>query len=114
MGQSIVSVLLGASGDSGVVEKQVKTLLARMRNRQYSETIPVLASYWLKTIWAPGHEARWWKKLHDALVRALSEEPLDAFSRQGILDIQDWIQQTIPRSGRTNSLQDQSSEPAET
>ena len=113
MGQSIVSVLIGASGDSGV-EKQVETLLARMRNRQYSETIPVLATYWLKTIWASGHDVRWWKNLHLALAKALSEEPSDVFSRQGIVDIQDWIQQTILRSGQTRSSHDQPWQPAET
>jgi hypothetical protein len=110
--QLIGSVRLRASTDSDV-ERHVETLLARMRNRQYSETIPVLATYWLKTIWASGHELRWWKKLHHALTRALYEKPLDVPSRQGIADIQDWVEQTILRSGQTPSFPRQASESAE-
>ena len=33
-------------------ETEVEALLARMRQRLYPETIPVLASYWLKTVYA--------------------------------------------------------------
>lgn len=111
--QSIASVRLRASGNSGV-EKHVETLLVRMRNRLYSETIPVLATYWLKTIWASGHEVRWWKKLHDALAQAMYDKPLDVLSRQGIVDIQNWIEETVLRSGQTRSLRLRPSEPAET
>jgi hypothetical protein len=85
-----------------------------MRNCQYSETIPVLARYWLKTIWASGHEVRWWKKLHYAMAPALYEKALDVRSRQAIVDIQDWIQQTILRSGRICSYQRKPSDAAET
>lgn len=113
MRHSIVSVLLRASRDS-CVERDVETLLVRMRDRQYPETIPVLATYWLKTIWAAGHDVRWWKKLHRAFARVLNEEPLDVPSRQGIVDIQDWIHQTVLPSGRTRLLRRQPSEPAET
>jgi hypothetical protein len=113
MRQSVVLARLWPSMDSSV-EKHVETLLARMRSRQYSETIPVLATYWLKTIWAAGHELRWWKKVNRALARTLSETPLDVYSRQGIVDIQDWIQQTILRSGQIPTLLRPPSEPAQT
>jgi hypothetical protein len=113
MTQSMASVRLWASRDSSV-ENHLEALLARMRNRQYSEIIPVLAYYWLKTIWASGHEVRWWKKLHHSLVQALYEKPLDVLSREAIVDIRNWVQNTVLQFGQTRSSRCQASEPAET
>ena len=76
------------------VEGDLEALLVRMRQRRYPETIPVLASYWLRTVYASGYGRRHWKKLHRLLKRALGDLP-DAPSRQGIEDIQTWIQQTV-------------------
>jgi hypothetical protein len=76
------------------VEGDLEALLVRMRQRRYPETIPVLASYWLRTVYASGYGRRHWKKLHRLLKRALGDLP-DAPSRQAIEDIQTWIQQTV-------------------
>jgi hypothetical protein len=54
----------------------------------------VLASYWLRTVYASGYGRRHWKKLNRLLKRALGDLP-DAPSRQAIVDIQTWIQQTV-------------------
>jgi len=76
------------------VEGDLEALLVRMRQRRYPETIPVLASYWLRTVDANGYGRRHWKKLNRLLKRALGEQLPDAPSRQAIVDIQTWIQQS--------------------
>jgi hypothetical protein len=76
------------------VEGDLEALLVRMRQRRYPETIPVLASYWLRTVYASGYGRRHWKMLHRLLKRALGEHLPDAPSRQAIEDIQTWIQQS--------------------
>jgi hypothetical protein len=75
------------------VEGDFEALLVRMRQRRYPETIPVLASYWLRTVYASGYGRRHWKKLNRLLKRALGEHLPDA-PRQAIVDIQTWIQQS--------------------
>src|SRR6516225_1969189 len=57
------------------VEGDLEALLVRMRQRRYPETIPVLASYWLRTVHASGYGRRHWKKLNRLLKRALGEHP---------------------------------------
>lgn len=80
------------------VERDLDTLLARMRRRWYPETIPVLASFWLKTVFIKGYGRRQWRQLNRLLQRALAGQPLDIFSRQALIDIQSWIQQNILRA----------------
>src|SRR6516165_7781630 len=77
------------------VEEDLEALLARMRQRLYPETLPVLASYWLKTVSASGYGRRQWKELTGLLKRALSDQLLDGPSRQAIVDLQTWIRQTV-------------------
>ena len=48
-------------------EADVRALLARIRQRQYPESIPVLASYWLKTVYASGYTLRQWNELNPLL-----------------------------------------------
>jgi hypothetical protein len=81
-------------------QSDLDALLARMRQRQYRETMPVLASYWLKTVYAGGHKFGWWKDLNRQLKRALRESSLDAPAREGLHDIQTWIQQSVIRTGK--------------
>src|SRR5215469_6267488 len=95
------------------VEGDLEALLVRMRQRRYPETIPVLASYWLRTVYASGYGRRHWKKLNRLLKRALGDVP-DAPSRQAIVDIQTWIQQTVfltRQPPQPKSLQSPQSEP---
>ncbi len=83
------------------VEKDLEALLARMRQRLYPETIPVLASYWLRTVCSGGHELGWWKELNRLLKRALGEQAPNDLSRQVIIEIQAWIQQKVLLPGQT-------------
>jgi len=82
------------------IERDFEALLARLRQRLYPETIPVLASYWLKTVYAKGYEFRVWQKLNDLLKRALNEQPPNDPSRQAIIEVQTWIQQTVLLTGQ--------------
>ena len=85
-------------------EKELDILLARMRQRQYPETMPVLASYWLKTAYTAGHQRVWWKELDHLLKQALRKEVLDGPSREALIDIQSWVQGTGLRSGKTPAV----------
>ena len=77
-----------------------EALLVRMRGRLYPETIPVLASCWLKTVYLAGHERRWWKELNELLEQALREPQLDATSQGCLNDIQTWINQSGILTGK--------------
>jgi hypothetical protein len=74
-----------------------------MRQRLYPETIPVLASYWLKTVYVARHERGWWMELNDLLRQVLRKQLLDGPSRQALTDIQSWVQGTGLRSGKMPS-----------
>lgn len=96
-----------AAGHSRVspVERDFEALLARMRQRLYPETIPVLASYWLKTVYSSGYELGQWRELNDRLSRALGAQLPNDLSCEAILDVQTWIQQTVLLTGQTPGSQ---------
>jgi hypothetical protein len=68
----------------------LEALLARMRQRLYPETIPVLASFWLKTVYAAGHDRRWWRELNGLLKEVLQDPAVTGPARESLLDIQTW------------------------
>jgi hypothetical protein len=84
---------------------ELEALLTRIRQRLYPENTPVLASYWLKTVYAAGHKRSWWKELNAELKHVLREEHLDVPTREALVDIQTWIQGTLLRSGRLPEAQ---------
>lgn len=87
-------------------QSDIDALLTRMQQRRYPETIPVLASYWLKTVYAAGHERAWWMELNDLLTQVLRKQLLDGPSRQALTDIQSWVQGTFdPAKGQAPLLQ---------
>lgn len=87
---SIVTFSLTSSS----VQSDFEALLIRMRQRQYPETIPVLASYWLKTICVAGHNRAWWKRLNHLMKKVLREPSFSVPSRDALTDIQNWIEQS--------------------
>lgn len=68
-------------------------LLVRMSRRCYPETIPVLASYWLKTVYDSGRTRDWWKDLDSCVAHALKEETLGVPAVEALREIQAWIHQ---------------------
>ncbi len=81
-------------------QEDFQALLARMRQRLYPETLPALASFWLQTVCANGYSLRLWKELHHLLNSALREQLLDDPSREVIIEIKNWIQERVFRSGQ--------------
>jgi hypothetical protein len=73
----------------------LEALLARMRQRLYPETLPALASCWLKTLCACHHNRAWWAKLSACLDRALRDEPVGPFPRAVLLSTRNWIEQSV-------------------
>jgi hypothetical protein len=76
-------------------EAAVETLLVRMRQRLYPETLPVLASCWLKTLCSGGHNRAWWLQLKESMDRAIRQEGLDAFSHDVLLSALNWTEHTV-------------------
>jgi hypothetical protein len=87
--------LSGRHSKSFQARNDLEALLVRMRHRLYPETIPVLASYWLKSVYACGHKRGWWQELSELLEQALREELLNNPSREALIEIQTWIQREI-------------------
>jgi hypothetical protein len=78
------------------VDKDLAALFTRIRRRWYPETLPVLVSYWLKTVYSRGHDLAWWKKLDRRLKQALLEQfPNGDSSRPVLGELQAWIEGTI-------------------
>jgi hypothetical protein len=92
--------IIGHRRSSGA-QSDLEALLVRMKQRWYPESIPVLASYWLKTVYASGHKRRWWKELNEELKRVLREQPLDTPSRDALAGIQREIDQKVLLTGKT-------------
>jgi hypothetical protein len=87
-------------------EADVRGLLARIRQRQYPESSPILASYWLKTVYRSGYTLRQWNELNHLLKLSMSRglidsSPPDRASLEIISEIQHWIEETIVRRGQT-------------
>ena len=76
-------------------ESSLESLLGRMRQRLYPETLPALASFWLRTVCSHNHNKPWWVELSSAIEQAIREERLDDFGRDVLVSVQDWIQRTI-------------------
>jgi hypothetical protein len=79
------------------VELDFQRLLDRLRHRLYPETSPVLASYWLKTVYWSGYARDEWRELDRLLKRHLSGDfPIGESCRQALTDIRSWIRSSNP------------------
>lgn len=74
---------------------ELNALLDRIRLRLYPESIPVLASWWLKTVYAAGHNRAWWSKLDTQIKRALRRPSFDPAAAEALGDIQAWVRKAI-------------------
>jgi len=73
-------------------EAAVDTLLVRIRQRLYPETLPVLASCWLKTICSSDHSRAWWLQFKASLDRTLRQQPLDPLSCEVLHSVRQWTE----------------------
>jgi len=77
------------------VQREFYDLAQRAKQRLYPETIPVLASYWLKTVYWSGYSHAEWRALDKLLgTTALSGMPAAEPWRQAVADIRSWIKES--------------------
>src|SRR5215469_4443212 len=93
-------------------EDDLQALLFRMRQLLYSETLPVLAYFWLKTVCESGYSRRQWKQLSHLLKSASCEPLIDDASREVLIGIHNWIQERVVLSGQRPASTPQRFEPA--
>lgn len=80
---------------------ELDALVARIRHRLYPESVPVLASYWLKTVNSAGHHRGWWRELNAGIENLLRETSLEAGAVECLREIHSWIEVTILRNHKT-------------
>src|SRR3954451_6065325 len=91
------------SRDREEPEAALDTLLVRIRQRLYPETLPVLASCWLKTMCSRGHGRAWWLQFKASLDRTLREKPLDPLSCEVLLSVREWTEGALLAGGEVLS-----------
>ena len=75
------------------VDLDFERLLDRINRRLYPETTPVLASYWLKTVYWAGYSRNEWRRLDRLLKRRLAADlAISEPCRQALVDLRSWIQ----------------------
>ena len=90
-------------------------LVERMRQRFYPESLPVLASYWLKTVYQQGYELRFWKKTDFLLKKAVLERPAGGeMALQAFRELQSWIEEAVLGPGQAPHAAATRLEPART
>jgi len=75
-------------------------LLVRIRQRLYPETVPVLASYWLKTVYSAGHNLAWWSELYKGIDQILQKQSFDSVAVESLRNVQSWVRQEILSKSR--------------
>ena len=83
------------SRDRKEPDAAVDTLLIRTRQRLYPETLPVLASCWLKTMCFSHHSRAWWLQFKASLDRTLRRETLDPLSCEVLLNVRQWTERAL-------------------
>jgi len=80
-------------------EAAVDTLLVRMRQRLYPESLPALASCWLKTLCSGSHNRAWWLQLRQSMNRALRNARLEPFAHDVLLSARNWTDRALLGAG---------------
>jgi len=86
--------IFGRSGQYGPAV-DLSVLLERIRQRRYGESVPVLASWWLKTVYYAGHKRAWWDELDAAIGKVADSSSLDTTAANAVRDIQMWVRGAI-------------------
>src|SRR5215469_2008025 len=69
-------------------------LLERVHRRLYAESVPALASWWLRTVYYARHNRVWWNELDSAIEEFLRRQTSGA-AAETIRDVQLWVRQAI-------------------
>ena len=73
------------------VQTDFRRLLERIHQRLYPETLPVLASFWLKTVYCSGYTREEWRALDRFLKHSIDDFEESALQRQALADIRSWL-----------------------
>jgi len=57
--------------------------------------VPVLASWWLRTVYYAGHNRAWWGRLDAAIGKVVRNPSLDDTAAEALRDIRNWVRQAI-------------------
>jgi hypothetical protein len=76
-------------------DADLRDLLVRIRQRLYRESVPVVASWWLKTVYYAGHNHAWWEELDATIAKVLSGSRWGATAVEAIREIQTWVRQIV-------------------
>jgi hypothetical protein len=76
---------------SARAHQDLRHLLARMSERRYPETLPSLASYWMRTVYRKGYERDEWQILYTLLNRELEIPGVQPEWRSVLQEIRDCI-----------------------
>jgi hypothetical protein len=72
----------------------VTALAERIEQRLYPESMPVLASWWLKTVYYAGHNRAWWDELDTSIKKFMARDARGVVA-DTLREIQDWSRQAI-------------------
>jgi hypothetical protein len=86
-------------------DAELSLLLARIEHRLYRENVPVVASWWLKTVYHAGHNRAWWERLDATIGKVLSGQHWGATALEAIRDIQIWVRRNILKQHRAPQVQ---------
>jgi len=74
--------------------RELNALLDRIHQPLYDENLPVLASWWLKTVYYAGHNRVWWEELDSAIAGFLKTDP-SGVTAETVREIQAWARQEL-------------------
>ena len=95
IGPNLAGIFTRSSRSSSAPSVELNTLLERIRETLYGENVPVVASWWLKTVYFAGHNRAWWGELDLAIERVLRNTSLDDTAGEAIRDIQTWVRRAV-------------------
>ena len=97
--------------DPDGAREDFEALLARIRSRLYPESIPVLASYWLKTVYRAGHKRPWWQAMRELLRAAIADRVVPDIALDSLREIQVWIEQSVLHAAKVPAAPSESERP---
>lgn len=99
------------SAEARGARTDLDALLDRMSRRLYPESLPVLASYWLKTVYRAGHKRAWWQQMHKLLQDALRGDRVTERAKGPLGEIRTWIEQNVLHAAKMPAAADEPEQP---
>jgi len=74
---------------------ELKLLLERIGRALYPESVSVVASSWLKSVYTAGHNRAWWGELDAEIGKILRDDSLSAIAAEPVRSIRMWVRRAI-------------------